>query len=230
MIKKIQVKKQRQRQRAPSKSSLETQQKILDAAEHLFAFSRYDAASLRDIAKKADVKLGLINHHFGSKEELFFRTVERRAEELARLRLKALADLRASQHTLDLEGVLKSYFYPYLEKAEDSSSGWLAYARLVAIVSAEERWSTVSQACFDPTAKIFITEITKLYPEASKQRIAGVFMFSIASLIALCTSAWRIDAMASDTQTASIGQMKPLLLHYATSGMHSALSAAHDNS
>ncbi|SFT88096.1 transcriptional regulator, TetR family [Pseudovibrio denitrificans] len=222
MIKKISQEKQRQR--APSKSSLETRQKILDAAEHLFAFRSYDAASIRDIAQRADVKLGLVNHHFGSKEDLFFKTVERRAEELARLRLDALDLLKASGETITLRGVLEAFFYPYLDKAENSGPGWLAYARLVAMVSAEERWSTISRACFDPTAKVFLTEIAKLYPETDLRKVSATFVFSISSQIALCTSAWRVDAMAGKDHTSGIAELKTLLVDFATAGIHSALS------
>ncbi|KZL06594.1 TetR/AcrR family transcriptional regulator [Pseudovibrio sp. Ad26] len=222
MIKKISQEKQRQR--APSKSSLETRQKILDAAEHLFAFRSYDAASIRDIAQKAGVKLGLVNHHFGTKEDLFFKTVERRAEELARLRLDALEQLKASEEVMTLKGILESFFYPYLDKAENSGPGWLAYARLVAMVSAEERWSAISQACFDPTAKVFLSEIAKLYPTANLRKVSATFVFSISSQIALCTSAWRVDAMAEEDHTSGIAEMKTLLVAYATAGIHSALS------
>lgn len=223
MIKKIPQEKQRQR--APSKSSLETRQKILDAAEYFFAFRGYDAASIRDIAKRADVKLGLVNHHYGSKEDLFFKAVERRAEELSQLRLSALEQLDASGNQITLEGVLECFFYPYLEKAENGGPHWLAYARLVAMVSAEERWKAISEACFDPAAKIFLAKIAGLYPKAELKTVSATFVFSISAMIALCTSRWRVEAMAEEKQRSGIAAMKALLVQYAAAGINSALSS-----
>lgn len=44
--------------------------RIRDAALHLFAERGPEAATIRDIAARAGVSLGLVRHHFGSKEEL----------------------------------------------------------------------------------------------------------------------------------------------------------------
>jgi AcrR family transcriptional regulator len=48
-----------------------TRQRIQIAAEPLFAALGYDGVSLRAIAAKAEVQLGLIPYHFGSKEGLY---------------------------------------------------------------------------------------------------------------------------------------------------------------
>ncbi|MBI1252158.1 MAG: TetR family transcriptional regulator [Alphaproteobacteria bacterium] len=45
-------------------------ERILDEAMQLFAEHGFDSVTVRDIAAKADVSVGLINHHFGSKEGL----------------------------------------------------------------------------------------------------------------------------------------------------------------
>ena len=67
------------RKRAPSKRSLETRARILDAAERLFAQGGFDGASMRDIAMAADVPVALVNFHGGAKEALFETVVARRA-------------------------------------------------------------------------------------------------------------------------------------------------------
>ena len=57
------------RGRRPGSTS--TRDAILDAARILFAERGYDGASVRKIAESAGVDPAMINHHFGSKEQLF---------------------------------------------------------------------------------------------------------------------------------------------------------------
>ena len=50
-------------------ATLPTRDRILDAAEELFAEQGF-ASSLRNITSSAGVNLAAVNYHFGSKEEL----------------------------------------------------------------------------------------------------------------------------------------------------------------
>ena len=49
----------------------ERRQEILDAAMALFTTRGYDAVSMRDIARAAEITPGLVYHYFDSKENLF---------------------------------------------------------------------------------------------------------------------------------------------------------------
>lgn len=195
---------EKQRVRAPSKRSLESRSRILDAAERVFARDGFEGAKVREIAALAEVPLGLVNHHGGGKEALFREVVERRAEELTRLRLEALERAKA-QGALDLTAILGCFFRPYLEKAAGSDPQWLAYARLVATVSADPDWADVSTDLFDPTAQHFLDEICTLHPGVGRAVVAEAFVYSVAALLAFLTSEWRIAALAAqEGATASI--------------------------
>ena len=52
------------------KSVASGRQRLLEAALELFAERGFDGASVRDITERAEVSLGLVNKHFGSKEGL----------------------------------------------------------------------------------------------------------------------------------------------------------------
>ena len=54
----------------PAFEDLTARARIRDAALRLFAERGTEAATIRDIAARAGVSLGLVRHHFGSKEEL----------------------------------------------------------------------------------------------------------------------------------------------------------------
>lgn len=49
----------------------ETKIKIMEAARVLFAEQGFDGASIREIAKAADVNIAAVNYHFSNKEGLF---------------------------------------------------------------------------------------------------------------------------------------------------------------
>src|SRR2546427_3530863 len=48
-----------------------TPARILDAAEDVFAAEGYAGASMRDIARRADVPFGALHYHWGSKKQLW---------------------------------------------------------------------------------------------------------------------------------------------------------------
>jgi len=54
----------------------DTKRKIIDAANELFAREGFAGASVRDIAKLADVNLASINYHFKNKEGLYWEVFE----------------------------------------------------------------------------------------------------------------------------------------------------------
>jgi len=55
----------------------DTPTRILAAADELFGEIGYDGVSVRDIAERAGVNKALVFYHFGSKDELFARILDR---------------------------------------------------------------------------------------------------------------------------------------------------------
>lgn len=49
---------------------------ILSAAQRVFARSSYDQVGMADVAREAGVSRALVNHYFGSKRELYLRTLQ----------------------------------------------------------------------------------------------------------------------------------------------------------
>jgi TetR/AcrR family transcriptional regulator len=71
--------------RTPRKrDSIQTQDRILRAAQAEFARRGYDGARVDAITERAGVSKNLLYHHFGSKEELYVRVLERTYEVLRR--------------------------------------------------------------------------------------------------------------------------------------------------
>ncbi|MGR3321008.1 MAG: TetR/AcrR family transcriptional regulator [Pseudooceanicola sp.] len=183
------------RKRAPSKRALETRARVFDAAEKVFAARGFDGATVRDIAAEAGETVGTVHHHGGGKARLFRHVVTRRAEVLARARRDALDRLRA-EGAPDVDGVLSAFMRPFFDLSA-VDPGWLDYARLVAFVSADDRWKDISAEVFDPTASLFIRELRALLPDASDARVAEAFVFSVSAMLALLTSRGRIGDLGA---------------------------------
>ena len=75
-------------------SVTEAREKIINAAEELFAEAGYDNTSVRQLALKAKVNVAMISYYFGSKEKLFETLIEDRT-----------SFLRQKIHALNLEDI-----------------------------------------------------------------------------------------------------------------------------
>ncbi|UCF86822.1 MAG: TetR/AcrR family transcriptional regulator [Nitrospiraceae bacterium] len=93
-------------------------QKILDAAEYLFAREGYRGTSLRAITGKAKVNLASVNYHFGSKTSLLEAVIRRRILPLNQLRMKRLEQVRGKALKAgkrpDVKAVLLAFIEPTL--------------------------------------------------------------------------------------------------------------------
>ncbi|GIX36454.1 MAG: TetR family transcriptional regulator [Lysobacteraceae bacterium] len=113
-----------------------TKERILGAAEALFAQHGFAETSLRQVTSKADVNLAAVNYHFGSKRNLINEVFRRRLDELSHRRLQALRGVEARDPS-DLEGILAAFIEPALELSLDRRGG-SAFVRVIARAYAEK--------------------------------------------------------------------------------------------
>ncbi len=179
---------------ADSSDKRTTPERILDAAELLFADSGFDAVSLRMITREAGVELALANYHFGSKLELFRAVVRRRAEELNAERLQALQGLPSSASVEELIGAFTG---PFLERSLNGGRGWKAYARVIAQTANSPRWTReLMTSEFDPVANEFISRVRRCHPRASRADIFWGFHFLLGAMTITFAETGRIDALS----------------------------------
>jgi AcrR family transcriptional regulator len=108
-----------------------TRERILDAAEALFAEHGFANTSLRAITAKAGVNLAAVNYHFGSKEALIQQVFARRLVPLNRERLERLAALEAEGEADNLEAVLGAFIGPTFKSEETDDPGEVRFMRLL---------------------------------------------------------------------------------------------------
>ncbi|SFK91904.1 TetR/AcrR family transcriptional regulator [Lysobacter sp. cf310] len=113
-----------------------TKDRILGAAEELFAQFGFTGTSLRQVTSRADVNIAAVNYHFGSKENLVNEVFRRRMDDMSRQRLSALQEA-VQQHPGELEPILAAFVEPALALAQDRHGG-AAFVRVVARAYAEK--------------------------------------------------------------------------------------------
>ena len=113
-----------------------TKDRILGAAEELFAQHGFAGTSLRQVTSRADVNIAAVNYHFGSKENLVNEVFRRRMDEMSALRLSRLK-AAIQEHPGELEPVLAAFVEPALAMAQDRHGGG-AFIRVIARAYAEK--------------------------------------------------------------------------------------------
>lgn len=112
-----------------------THDRILDAAERLFAEHGVAGTSVRAITEQAQVNVAAVNYHFGTKENLVRAVIARRASGLEAARSEALDALE--QRTAR-EGraptaneLVEAMIAPIFAQALSKDSGWPHFVRFV---------------------------------------------------------------------------------------------------
>ena len=112
-----------------------TKDRILYAAEELFAQQGFASTSLRQVTSRADVNIAAVNYHFGSKDNLVNEVFRRRMDDMSRERLAAL-QRAVEAHPGELEPILAAFVEPALAMAQDRHGGG-AFIRVIARAYAE---------------------------------------------------------------------------------------------
>jgi AcrR family transcriptional regulator len=120
----------------PKPAQFSTKDRILSAAEELFAVHGFAGTSLRQVTSQADVNIAAVNYHFGSKENLVNEVFRRRMDDMSRQRIDALK-AAITQHPGELEPILAAFVEPALALAQDRHGGG-AFVRVVARAYAEK--------------------------------------------------------------------------------------------
>lgn len=194
-------------------------EKILDAAEALFAVHGYDGVTMRKIASMAGVDVALASYHFGRKLDLFERVFERRSESLNQSRLEAL---RACQESADengpsVEQIIEAFLRPLETAQEDSNDGWKNYLALVAFVNNSPIWGKkMMSSLFDDLVQEYIVALRKALPNATDEQLYWCYHNLSGALTLTFAQTGRIDKLSngrcrSDDFTAAYGNMIPFM-------------------
>lgn len=159
-----------------------TKEKLLDAAEALFAEHGVHRASLRAITQKAGANLAAVNYHFGSKEELLRAVLARRLTPINRQRL-ALLDRALASGTPSTEEIVRAFIAPVLTMVRREPGGH-AFARFISRTFSEPdaELRTLILEAFEDVVQRFTTALRMALPHLAEDESYWRFLFMVGAM------------------------------------------------
>jgi AcrR family transcriptional regulator len=200
-----------------------TKDKLLDAAEKLFARKGFYGTSLRDITGEAGVDLALVNYHFGGKKPLFAAVVERRGAVLNEERLRRLAEVRqaAAPRPASTEAVVGAFFDPILDFLAHAGPGWHSYFSLLAWVNNSPEWGRrLMSKTFNTTVREFIGALKESLPDAPPEDIFWGYNFLTGALTLSLAETGRLDVLSDGLcRSTDVAALKARLGPFVAAGL-----------
>jgi AcrR family transcriptional regulator len=172
-------------------------ERILHAAEQLFAEHGMSGVGLRAISAAAEVNLASIAYHFGSMDGLLEALFALRAAPIAEARLRLLneAEKRADGAPA-LEEILDAFVRPALTMGSQQNGG-PAFGRLRARLATEPESLSrkILSAAFDASSHRFIDAIANALPKQPRAEVEWRFHFMLGAMYYTMANSGRIQAL-----------------------------------
>jgi AcrR family transcriptional regulator len=202
--------------------SAATRERILDAAEKLFAERGYHGVSIRDVTGAADVDVALVSYHFGSKQGLLEAVFLRRAADLNDERLALLDAVLASggRRAPRLEDIIDAFTRPLLDRSTRGSPGWKSYFALIAeINNSPEFGGVLMTRFFDPVVQRFIEAIRRALPQCDDRDLYWAYHFLSGALTLTFAETGRIDKLSGGVcRSSDLASVHERLVPYCAAG------------
>ena len=164
-----------------------TKEKILDVAERLFAERGLETTSIRDITVAAEVNLGAINYHFGTKQKLIVAALNRHLEPVDEQRLALLgeAERRAGNKPPAVEALLEAMIRPAVEASFAAGQRNISFMRLMARCHSEPNpeIEKIMRARFQRMTRRFAAAFARSLPGLPREELFWRLNFAFGALI-----------------------------------------------
>jgi len=204
-----------------------TKERLLDAAERLFAERGIAATSLRAVIAAAGVNLAAVHYHFGSKEALVAAVVGRRVEPLNRQRLELLDKLerRGRRRPLRLEEIVEAFVAPPLRFGADPERGEVFLKLLGRLLAEPEMFSNrIAAGQFAEVRARFVGALGKALPHLTAEEIFWRLMFAVGAMAQAARLAPHIEATSGGLcRSAGIEETVRRLVRFIAGGLRAPM-------
>jgi AcrR family transcriptional regulator len=165
----------------------DTRERLLDAAERIFAERGFEGASMRAVTQAAGTSVSAANYHFGSKEALLRATLLRRVGPLNERRLEQLDALEAEAdgRPLKLETILDAFLRPVFEEHMASIAATARFRQVAARIYSDppDIVTAIKRELFGSITVRFIRALAAALPEKSREEIELGFQLTIGVMV-----------------------------------------------
>ena len=173
-----------------------TREKIILAAERLFAEVGFGAASMREITESAGVNLAAVNYHFSSKEGLLNELMKRRILPMNKKRLALLKKFEdeAGLDPIPLRKIFVAFLEPFFDVGAPGGKPDLIFVGMLARAFSErpEFAKQVYTRYFKHIQAAFIEALQATCPLLSKQDMQWRFHFALSLMMASMSQRLRL--------------------------------------
>lgn len=161
----------------------ETKDRILDAAERLFALNGIEATSLRKITSDAKANLAAVNYHFNSKDELVRSVYSRRIRPMNESRIARLQALETNEANT-LEAILQAYFEPTIDMALSLQNPGFTIGQMMGRLYTEPHGAMQSLIVTEmgEVARRYALALARILPHLSQHEVFWRLHFTIGML------------------------------------------------
>lgn len=164
----------------PNEAGPDAQDRLLDAAERLFAEHGFHGVSLRTITTEAGVNLAAANYYFRSKEGLFRAVFERRVGPVNADREALLQELMARSAGRPAVGeVLRAFLEPAFRASTSPGAEMFRKLSGRSSVDPSPEVRRIVYELYDPVSSRFVDAFKRACPDLSREdlfwRLASVF-------------------------------------------------------
>jgi AcrR family transcriptional regulator len=172
-----------------TKSSESTRERILRAAERIYAASGFHGMSLRDVTLLAGVNLAAVNYHFGSKDKLILALADRRLTPINTERLERLTKLREKhgKDPIPLRDLVAGLVDPMFRGLRQSRNNRAIMVRLVAqmMIDDPRRFSQIHRVFYKDVLDCYHDELQRALPHLTAHQVHARFFCAFAMVLGL---------------------------------------------
>jgi AcrR family transcriptional regulator len=207
---------------ARSEKGEETRERILDAAEKLFARHGFYGVTVRQITRDVGVDVALAHYYFGTKMGLFDAVFLRRAEILNRERVASLNRYEANPGVggPSVEGVIEAFVGPMLDIWAAGGSGWSNYFALLAQVNNTPDWGGETMArYFDPVIHRLLEVLRTVLPGATEDDLLWCYQFLSGAMLLAFAQTGRVEKLSDGrVKSSDVAAVRARMPRYIAAG------------
>lgn len=185
----------------PMNKKPDARQRVLEAAEVLFAQHGFESVSIRDITSHCGANVAAINYHFGGRDKLVTEVMLRYIDPINDERLARLDVLKQKWGTkaVPLEELIDAFVRPLVSRVKKSELSERLFYKLCGRVFSEhvDALPAEVEARFTPVLHRFYKAFANSLPELNKEEIVWRFHFMVGGMIYLMSHQDMLQRMSN---------------------------------